>query len=176
MPSLAPGGEAAIGWTYSPSAFRVRALGAVSYYPTQTKFAPTTTTMGGAGTGGSERGDFWVVAGGVRGCLGRVLGAFDVGPCVGGLVGATRASGAGDGGPSVSFATQHGFAYWGAVEVGALATWNVAPAFALFARGDALVSPDPPTYVVNNPAGQATVYTVPFVAGRAVVGLEARFF
>jgi hypothetical protein len=161
MPAPAPGGELDVGWSYARDGLRLRALGAVGYFP------PATSPDNAAG----ERGSFWLLTAAARTCLSLARGAVDFGPCLGGEVAVMGA---------IAIKTTQVQPLnpspwpWFSFVGGLLGAWSPSRTLAVFARADGHMSPLVPTFVVN--PGSQPVFTPHTVAGRGVLGIEVRFF
>jgi hypothetical protein len=183
LPSLAGGAEVGVGWAYTGDGFRIRVSGAVNAYQTDvpSRVVPPDRTHP------AEQGTFSLVAGSARGCASYVRGPVDVGPCMGAQVSSMSASGTGSptsmapGAGQVSVQNGQGNGQWWSIVAGAASSWSFTPSFALFVRGDILLALAQPDFhfdfknVTPKPL-PTVVYSVPTVAGRAVLGLEVRFF
>jgi hypothetical protein len=165
MPSPpAPGAEVGVGWSPTFSFLRLRALGTASFYPAE----GVTSAQSGEG------GHFWLFAASARACAGIVRGSVDIGPCLGGEVALMSASGEGHGVPG--FRSSDAVGLWGSALGGVLASWSLSRSLALFARADALLSLDQPSFVLVFPSRNDLVYRPSVWAGRGAFGLELRFF
>jgi hypothetical protein len=188
MPTIAPGGEAATGWIYTASGYRIRVLGAFSLYPAQSveQRASLLSSAAGASLTANVGGDFQLVAGSLLGCVSLVRGVLDVGPCLGAQLGSMSAAGSeslagAGGGGAPRFTRQSTVTQWVALEGGVLGSWSMTPVFAVFGRADTLLSVGQPSFYIDNsktipPRPKSTVYSMQTFAARAVLGLEVRFF
>jgi hypothetical protein len=161
LPSLAPGGEATLGWGYQWSTWRIRALASASFLAEK-----TVTNSDGEG------GLFAPIAVSARVCAAAVRGAFDVGPCLGGEFDSMRATGVARGAPA-SFVSLAETGRWVSVLGSVLTSWSFSRHLAIFVRADGLVS-SPPTFGVQ--PGEIYVHRPSPVGARGALGVEVRFF
>jgi hypothetical protein len=164
LPAVGGGGEAAAGWTYRVSMFRLSALVGASL------FADQTTSSAGRPTQG---GTFKLLATSARACGSIASGPFELGPCVGADYDTMWASGFGW--QPLSSKT----ADWVSLLGSARASWNFSRNIAIFARADALIplaqprfeagsgSPGMPDIPVHHPSA---------VAARGALGIELALF
>jgi hypothetical protein len=144
--------------------WRVRALGAVSYFPSQhTSFNYAVSP-----------GDVQLLDVSSRGCLTFAAGRLEMGPCAGAELAVMH--GSVDGG-DLQDPTQ----LWLSLLGGAAISWRVYPAVAIFGRGEVVAPTTQRTFIAREtvaPRDTQAVgqgYTVPAVAGRGAVGIEMRF-
>ena len=171
MPSIAGGVEVGIGWTGAWRAWRVRVLASGAAFPDQSKLADQAPLAAK-----NEGGDFRLLDVSGRACAGVILGSFDLGPCVGAEFDSMDAWGT----PTVAspgHTSSSTGAQWVSLSGSALAEWQFAGAFALFARVDGLMPLAHPLFVIAQPGnGQAVVHQPSAVALRLALGLEVRIF
>ena len=168
LPGASYGAEAALGWTYEATGFRVRALGSANWFADQ-----DVKPLAGEG------GRFSPFAGAIRGCASLQRAAFDVGPCLGAEVDVMTGAGNGSGTglPSTTYTPSTRLGVWESLLGSIAATWNLDTRLAVFVRADAVVPLNPPTFVINFPGVQPThVYNQSLVYVRGALGVEARFF
>jgi hypothetical protein len=110
-------------------------------------------------------GNFWRVAVSGRGCV-SAGAELEVGVCVGGDLSAMHANG--PFGSGLSDDTL----YWIAPALSAMASWNVHPRLAIFARTDVTV---PVTHGSFRSDGGGDVYTVPTIVAGGALGVELHF-
>jgi hypothetical protein len=162
LPSLAVGPSLGLAWTPWP----IRLELAAAYFPGgstaipqgSTAVAPFTLVPPGAAI------QFSLFSASLRACYLARRGSFEIGPCAGGEAGLLQASPRnfnGQSQPNGLFA----------LDAGLFAAWRLAAAWAIFARGDALLQTSRPELNVND----KTIETVGAVTGRAGLGVELRF-
>jgi hypothetical protein len=157
----AGGGEVSLGIGLGRAGWRLRASIGGAYFPAQ-------TTMLAAG---GEGGRFALLSLSLRACGLAARGRFEAGPCLGGQLDRMSASGVGS---STLFDAEQASGWWGAGLAGAAASWRLSPLLALFARGEAVLTPAEPRFVLQ--PGTVVVHTPSRTAGRAALGIELRFF
>jgi hypothetical protein len=154
MPDPPAGGMEASGgpiWTFP--AWRLRALGGLSFFPNRR--TPVTSV---------DQADFLLFDVSARGCATIVIDRFEIGPCAGGELANMRGSG-------TSF--QDRTHYWFSLVGSAMAVLSISPAVAVFARADVVVPTARRSFSNSNESN--TVYQVPANASRGALGLELRF-
>ena len=157
----AGGGEVSLGIGLRTSGWRLRASAGGAYFPAQ-------TTILAAGSAG---GRFALLSLSLRACGLAVRGRFEAGPCLGGELNRMSGSGVGS---SALFDAEEASGWWGAALAGAVASWRLSPLMALFARGEAVLTPAEPRFVLQ--PGTVVVHSPSRAAGRAALGIELRFF
>jgi len=170
LPSLAGGAEASFGFAYGTSTYRLRFLASASLFSSQ-----VATVASHPGQGGS----FALVGASARACASLIRGAFDFGPCLGAEVETMSVSGFGRSAtPNASFTPQDATAQWLAPLGAALAALNLSRHVAIVARVEALVPLSRPVFRVHllPPEGDLVVYQPSWLAARAAIGVEVRFF
>jgi hypothetical protein len=150
-------------WTAAQH-WRLRALGAVSYFPSQH------TSFGSS----FSPGDVQLFDATSRGCLTFAASRLEIGPCAGGELAVMH--GSVDSGDLLN-PTQ----LWLSLLGGAVISWRVYPQVAIFGRGEAVVPTTQRTFIARegliprDNQAVAPAYTVPAVAGRGAIGIEMRF-
>ena len=157
----AGGGEVSLGIGLGRASWRLRASIGGAYFPAQT----TKLAAGGEG------GRFALLSLSLRACGLAARGRFEAGPCLGGQLDRMSASGVGS---STLFDAEQASGWWGAGLAGAAASWRLSPLLALFARGEAVLTPAERRFVLQ--PGTVVVHTPSRTAGRAALGIELRFF
>jgi hypothetical protein len=158
MPSTPAGGlEVAGGPVWDKAPLRLRALGGLSFFPSQ----QVTTPYGLPGA-------LELFSASTRGCADVVLGAVELGPCLGGELDAMHGSG-----QSYSVSSTQ---LWISLLGAAMVSWRISPTVALFGRAEAVLPTTRRRFNVMNGAGVEEGYKVPEIAGRGAFGLEMRFW
>jgi hypothetical protein len=168
LPAPAVGPALGFSWTPSPRRpFRLDLTAA--YFPSSSTPIPgPVLTPGVASRAGTASFSFFAAA--LRACYLARPGSFELGPCGGVELGILEGSSEGIRTPS------RGAGVLFAFDAGLFAAWHFSAAWALFARGDALLETNRETFEVNaDQANPGTVTTPGLVAGRAAFGLELRF-
>jgi hypothetical protein len=168
LPSPAPGVEGTLGWGYSWSTWRVRAIA------TGDVFLSQDTSPLGSGEAAGESGHFELFAAVARACASVVHAAFEVGPCLG--AGIDIMSGTGSATGPAQPARRTGV--WATAVGSLLASWSFSRQVAIVLRGEGFYAPWPPDFVVtSHPSGNHISVHQPGATGaRAALGIEARFF
>jgi hypothetical protein len=144
--------------------WRVRALGAVSYFPSQR------TTFNNA----ASAGDVQLLDVSSRGCLAFAAGRLEIGPCAGAELAVMHGS-------VESGDLQDPTQVWLSLLGGAAISWRVYPAVAIFGRGEVVVPTTQRTFIARDTVAPRDIqagtqaYTVPAVAGRGAIGIEMCF-
>jgi hypothetical protein len=153
--SPAPGIEATLGRIWTVQHWRLRALAGLSYFPSEkTPF------------NGVTQGDLQLVDVSSRGCLTFAAARLEIGPCAGAELAVMHGSG---------MYFQESTQSWLALLGGAVVSWEVYPAVALFARGEVVRPTVLKTFNVPEDRGVTVAYVVPALAGRGALGIEWRF-
>jgi hypothetical protein len=152
LPGPAPGVALTAAWV--PSRLRFE-LGA-SYFPSS---STATSPTGASAT-------FFLVSGQARGCYVTPLPPFELAPCAGVEVALLQGTAQG-----IAFPTGGNSTALVALAPGLLADWHVAPAWAIFVRGDAPLELIRPEFQID----ATTRHQPGFLTGRAALGVELRF-
>jgi hypothetical protein len=174
LPSVAPGGEAAVGCAFEWSRLRIRALASASLFTEQT--ASVRNPVGdGTGTEGGTFGPPFVAS--VSACASAVQARLDLGLCLGAELDVVRATGFATGAARLSFINSSPQTRaWVSALGSVLASWSLSRHIAFFIRGDGLVSPGSPTFGLL-PRDIRVHQPYPSSLGaRGALGIEARFF
>jgi hypothetical protein len=165
LPLFAPGVEGSLGWATSWSRWRVRAVATGSFFPSQDS-APLPDRSGAPG----EFGRFELFAAAARVCGSIVLGAVDVGPCLGAeadVMTGTRVRAA--------LPTRNTGA-WALAVGSALVSWSLTSHWAFVLRGEGFYAPSTPWFGLTSGANHIDVYRPSSTGARGALGLEVRFF
>ena len=167
-PPIAPGVEATLGWAYTWSTWRIRALGSVTFFPSKNSLP-----LGGTQAPG-EYGRFDLFGASARACGSLVQAVFDFGICLGMEIDWMTGTGA-TGGPAQP--SQHTGA-WPLALGSLLASWSFSREVAILVRGEGFYAPAPATFVVTESPKNAhiDVYTPNQMGLRGALGVELRFF
>jgi hypothetical protein len=167
LPAVALGADVAVGWNGAHGALHVGVSAHGAFFPSR---------FGGVDDTG---GRFDLLEGQLRGCAGYawpLVGALEVGPCLG--LGVDHMSGSGRGSP-VSLT---GSGSWASALGGALASWSLSRWLVVEGLVGAAVPLARPTFVLDSPASatapatSSAVHRPAPVSARFGIGLQLRFF
>jgi hypothetical protein len=159
--SPAVGVEGSVGGAWTSTVWRLRLIGAASFFVPQDLGPPYQLDM--------ASGQYWMVSVSGRGCFTALISRFEIGPCLGGELDAMHATNIG--GPSPPN-TQ----YWAAPLGSAVAAYEVASTVVVYARTEVAIPSTRRSFVAETAGGKYDVYKLPSYALRAAVGVEVRFF
>lgn len=167
LPVISPGVELALGWAYSWSTWRLRALASTTFFLAQN----TSPLLGGDAAG--EVGHFDLFVASARVCGSLVRDAFDFGPCLGLEI--DWMTGTGEAGPAHPDPST---AKWVSALGSLLASWSFSRHVAIVLRGEGFYAPATPDFGVNDPLKGTPihVYSPRSIGARGALGVEARFF
>jgi len=159
LPAVSPGVEASLGWMYASARWQGRIVAMGEYFASQTR----TNALG-------EGGSFTLMNLSGRGCVSRAWSTLEIGPCLGGEVDAMT------GHERNAQQALPNSAAWLSVVGSALAGWRPSRVFGVSLRVDGVVPLARPTFVIQEPSANRTVYPLGVIAARAVLSAELRFF
>ena len=162
MPSLDFGIEGNLAWALRIASLRLRLGVSGAVFGSQATAAQDPSA--------NEGGTFSLVTGGAHTCATKLLGSFEVGPCLGGEV--DFMTGLGN-----ATSREERTGTWTALDGSALASWSPWRHSGVMVRLDGVLPLARPSFVITRSGESALfVYRPAPVAFRAALGVEVRFF